>query len=438
MTDDYSRLLRPRSIAVIGGRWAAAVVEQCRLLGFEGTIWPVHPTKDHLGTEPCYRSIDQLPSVPDAAFVAVRNELTIEAVKDLADIGSGGAICFASGFSETAGRDDDAKARQQRLVDAAGSMPIVGPNCYGMINFLDRVALWPDQHGGKPIDRGVAIITQSSNIAINLSMQQRGLPIAYLMTMGNQAQTTLASMAMALLNDERVTALGLHIEGFSSIRAFESLSSFAQARGKRIVVLKTGVTPLSRAALLSHTRSLSGDDAAASAFIERLHMKRVQGLGEFIETLKVVHAALPIKGYRLFSMSCSGGEAALVGDVAEDVGLQFPPLQENQQNALRVVLGAQLQLSNPLDYHTAIWDDREAMMKMVAGMLTGSTALPPVNKRLSDVKLNNETSSDKNACQRAELLADIALLILDFPRKDRCVSDSWMAATDAFIDGSAH
>ena len=106
---------------------------------------------------------------------------------------------------------------RRELIEAAGDMPIIGPNCYGLINYADGALLWPDQHGGVRLaagERGVAIITQSSNIACNLTMQTRGLPIAFLMTAGNQAQTGLSEMALGLIEDERVSALGLHIEGF--------------------------------------------------------------------------------------------------------------------------------------------------------------------------------------------------------------------------------
>lgn len=421
MTQNLSRLLQPESIAVFGGQWAEAVIEQCLALGYTGAVWPVHPTRDTLGGQPCYRSVDSLPAAPDAAFIGVNNDLTIDIVRALAGNGAGGAICFASGFSETASLDHSAESRQERLVDAAGIMPIIGPNCYGMINFLDRVALWPDQHGGKSVDRGVAIITQSSNIAINLTMQQRGLPVAYLLTAGNQAQITLADMAKAVLLDDRVSALGLHIEGFSDIRAFEALSRLARENGKYVVILKTGVTPLSQAALLSHTRSLSGNDAAASAFIERLNMMRVQGLGEFIETLKVLHCRRAVGGYRLLSMSCSGGEAAIVGDMATSVGLDFAALRETQKLALREVLGERLRLSNPLDYHTQIWDDAPAMRAMVQAML-----------QCREVPDSDTVSAN----DQYESLADIALLVLDFPRQDRCLSTSWQSAADTFIEAA--
>lgn len=417
------RLLKPSSIAVFGGQWAEAVVQQCRRAGFKGDIWPVHPSREELGNERCYKDISELPGVPDACFIGVNKDASIDLVKSLSDLGAGGAICFAAGYSETADQDADAESRQSRLVLAAGDMPIVGPNCYGIINYLDNVALWPDQHGGKSVDRGVAIITQSSNIAINLSMQQRGLPVAYLLTAGNQAQTSLAEIATAVVSDERVTALGLHIEGFSDVRAFEKLALHARELGKRIVILKTGVTPLARAALMSHTRSLSGNDAAASAFIERLGMCRVRGIGEFVETLKVLNLVKKVSGSRVLSMSCSGGEAALVSDMGTEAGLAFPALKTAQINALRSVLGNNIALANPLDYHTAIWDDVPAMQNMVCSMLqahdSGDANVQPL-----------EGSSAE--------LADVALLVLDFPRLDRCEAPSWQRALDAYVQALTH
>lgn len=417
----FERLLSPKSIAVIGGQWAASVILQCRKLGYTGDIWPVHPTYKSLEGLVCFASVEDLPDAPDACFLGVNNESTIDVVESLCRKGAGGAICFAAGFSETASRDTQGESRQARLIEAAGDMPMVGPNCYGLINYVDKVALWPDQHGGRAVENGVAIITQSSNIAINLTMQQRGLPVAYLLTVGNQAQTTHAELASAVIEDARVSALGLHIEGFSDIRAFEKLASRARELGKRVVVLKTGVTQLSRAALLSHTRSLSGDDAAASAFLERLNMIRVHGLGEFIETLKVLSSQRPVGGYRLLSMSCSGGEAAMMGDVAQSVGLTFPVLGSAQKTDLNVVLGEQLRLSNPLDYHTAIWDDSDAMVGMVRGMLQAKPA---------------PGSDTVSANDQFKSIADIALLVLDFPRQDRCNLDSWKAAADAYIEAT--
>ena len=135
-------------------------------------------------------------------------DAVIEVTRQLAEMGCGGAVCFASGFAESGDID-----LQQQLVTAAGDMPLLGPNCYGFINYLDGALLWPDQHCGRRCDTGVALISQSSNIAINLGMQARGLPIGCVACVGNQAQTSLTDITAALLDDPRINVAGLYIEG---------------------------------------------------------------------------------------------------------------------------------------------------------------------------------------------------------------------------------
>ena len=205
-TQRLQRLFSPRHIAVFGGNAAAEVVRQCRKLGFSGNIWPVHPSRSEVAGLPCYPSVQSLPEAPDASFVAVPAHATVEVVRALAQRGSGGAICYASGFAEVG---PAGAALQRDLVQAAGDMALVGPNCYGLLNYLDGVALWPDQHGGNRLERGVAIVTQSGNIGLNLTMQRRALPLAYLVTVGNKAGDSLDAIVATLLQDPRVSAIGL-------------------------------------------------------------------------------------------------------------------------------------------------------------------------------------------------------------------------------------
>lgn len=182
-------MLAPRRIAVIGGgAWAAGVLGAAGRLGFDGEITFVHPKGRAPEGARVVTSLAGLDEVPDAAFIAVNRHATIETVGRLRAMGAGGAVCFASGFTEAQAEDAQGADLQDQLVRAAGEMPILGPNCYGFVNALDRVAIWPDQHGMAPVERGVAILTQSSNIAINLTMQQRGLPIALTVACGNMAQ----------------------------------------------------------------------------------------------------------------------------------------------------------------------------------------------------------------------------------------------------------
>ncbi|OUS34857.1 acyl-CoA synthetase [Rhodobacterales bacterium 56_14_T64] len=373
---DLSRLFQPKTIAIIGGgAWCEQVIKQSQHMGFAGEIWPVHPKSTEIVGCLAYKSLADLPGAPDAVFIGVNRHATIELVAALAAMGAGGAVCFASGFAEAAAEDETGGGLQAQLVAAAGEMPILGPNCYGFVNALDGALLWPDQHGCQRVDRGVAILTQSSNIAINLTMQQRGLPIAYVVTCGNMAQTSQAQIASALIDDPRVTAVGLHVEGFSDLRDWEALAAKAYKKGVPLVALKVGASEQAQQATVSHTASLAGSDAGAQAFLDRLGIPRLFALPDLLETLKLLHCYGPLPSGNIASISCSGGEASLIADMSVDTKLDFPPLTDHQQVQLRDALGPMVALNNPLDYHTYIWRDQDAMARAWAGMTGDSIAM---------------------------------------------------------------
>lgn len=394
------RLLRPRTIAVIGGgTWCANVIRECGKIGFAGEIRAVHPARAEVGGCPAVPAVADLPWAPDAVFIGVNRETTVDIVRDLAERGAGGAVCFASGFGESQAETGNGAALQAALVTEAGDMPILGPNCYGFLNLVDGAALWPDQHGAARVERGVALLMQSSNIALNMTMQRRGLPLAYVMTLGNQAQTGLSEVGAALLADPRVTALGLYIEGIDDLRGFEALAAEARQRGKPIVALKAGQSDQARAATLSHTASLAGSSAGARALMRRLGVGQVDSLPDLLEVLKLLHVAGPLSSNRIATMSSSGGEASLMADTALTRGVSFPALTEAQQTGLRAALGPKVALANPLDYHTYVWSDTEAMTRCFSAMMSGDLAM--------------------------------GCVVLDFPRPDRCDGAEWLKVIDA-------
>jgi acetate---CoA ligase (ADP-forming) len=395
---DLSRLLRPRSIAVVGGKPAAEVVRQNVRMGFSGAIWPVHPTSDNVEGFPVFRSLRDLPNAPDAVFLAVNRHLTIEYVRELAAMGAGGAVSYAAGFAELGA---EGAALQAALRETAGEMPVLGPNCYGLINYVDGALLWPDQHGGVRVPRGVAIVTQSGNIGCNMTMQRRALPIAYLCTMGNQAVVGLSAALETLARDERVTAIGLHIEGIDDPDAFANAAAIARAHNKPVVALKTGGSATGAQLTVTHTASLAGADGVVGAFLRRLGVARVHSIPVLLETLKLLHLCGPLQGGEIASMSCSGGEAALIADRTEGRRIKFRPLDAVQTDAVRATLSDLVTVSNPLDYHTFAWANREALTATFTAMLRQNF--------------------------------DLTALILDYPRADRCNAADWMVASDAMI-----
>jgi acyl-CoA synthetase (NDP forming) len=368
---NLSRLISPKSIAVVGNRGANFAIRESKKLGYNQKIWAIHPTLDFLEGIKCYKDIKDLPEAPDATFIAVNAESAIDIVADLRSIGGGGAVLYASGFGEVG---EKGIKRNQRLVEAADGMPLIGPNCYGFINSLDGVALWPDVHGCEPVPSGVAIITQSGNIGLNITMQSIGLPIAYMFTLGNQTNTNIADIIHAMLDDNRVSAIGLHIEGISDIKSFDVAARRALNKKIPIVAIKSGRTDTSAKIALSHTSSMTGLDQLFSVFFERLGIARVDTVPEFLETLKLLSILGTIDHNGVASMSCSGGEAGMMADLIDGLDITFPSLDDLHKDRVKLALNDFVEVDNPLDYHTFIWGDRKRTSECFKQMISGNFA----------------------------------------------------------------
>src|ERR1700675_4295738 len=262
---DLHRLIAPRSIALIGaGVWTDAVAAGNIAIGYSGVLWRVHPSRPSTATTAYYRSIADLPGVPDAAFIAVPNHEAPSVAGALAARAAGGFVCFSAGFSET-GTESGLKLTRE-LEESAGDLPYFGPNCYGFVNFFDRVAMMPDQIVGPPMERGVALICQSGTIALTLMFNQRSLPLGCLFTVGNQTRLAVEDLIDVLCDDVRVTAFGLYLEGIKDAERFARAAARARAAGKPIAIIKSGRTAAAARTAHSHTGALAGADVLFEGF----------------------------------------------------------------------------------------------------------------------------------------------------------------------------
>jgi acyl-CoA synthetase (NDP forming) len=356
------RLLAPRSVALIGGAWADAVHESSRRIGYSGEIWRIHPSRPSSPQQHYFRSVEELPAAPDAAFIAAPNRDVPGIATALARRGAGGFVCFAAGFSETA--TDEGARLTRELLRGAGELPFLGPNCYGFINFFDGVALWPDQLVGNRRDRGVVLICQSGTIALNLLFNDRSLPLGAVLTVGNQTRLAAEELIERLADDPRVSAFGLYLEGIQDVTRFVTAVRRARESGKPIALVKAGRTAAAADTVRTHTGSLAGADGAFDAFCAQAGIARCESLATLCETLKIFHTGGPLRGRRVLAMGASGGDMAMTADAARGLGLEFPPLPEAAQQQLREILSERVHISNPFDFHTHIWFDRARQRAM--------------------------------------------------------------------------
>ncbi len=352
--ENFRRLLTPRHIAFIGGRDAIIAITEARRRGFQGQMWAVNPKRSEMAGLPCLKSIADLPEAPDAVYLAIPADGIIEALQTLAGMGAGGVVCFSAGFKE-AGNAEAEKA----LVKATGEMALVGPNCYGLINYIGNSALWSFEHGGWSPGYGAAIVTQSGMFSSDITMSQRSLPLAYMVSAGNQAVLGQEDFLEFFSDDPAVRAVGLHIEGLQDIAKFERAALKALEKGIAVVALKTGSSAIGASLTISHTGSLSGSNELYQALFDRTGIISVTSPAQFLETLKLICVTGAPDGPRLAGFTCSGGGATMLADHSEKIGLLFPEVDSAQHQPLQELLPEIATVSNPLDYTTPIWGNPE-------------------------------------------------------------------------------
>jgi acetate---CoA ligase (ADP-forming) len=427
---DIRRLINPRSIALIGASaWTDAVAGGNKAIGYQGEIWRVHPSKPSSAQTPFYRSVAELPSVPDSAFVAVPNHEVAGVAAALAARGSGGFVCFSSGFSEVAGAEGARLTAD--LATAAGALPFFGPNCYGFVNYFDRVAMMPDQIVGSSPPRGVALICQSGTIALTLTYNRRSLPIGYVFSVGNQTRLAVEDLIEILSLDERVTAFGLYLEGLKDPVRFAHAAERARQAGKPIAIIKSGRTEMAARTAHTHTGAMTGADAVFDSYCRHLGLARCDTLATLCETLKVFHVKGPLPGKKVLIMGASGGDMAMTADVSRELGFDFSVMPPANHSALRSLLGERVTVANPLDIHTYLWFDPPALRRVFGEVLNaGYDAVsfmldcPPEGEADTasfDAVIDVFIESARGASTRAALIASLPETLGEHVRQ-RCLA----------------
>jgi acyl-CoA synthetase (NDP forming) len=345
---DLSRLLRPQSVAYLGGSQISGPIRAARRAGYEGELYVVNPVKSEIEGITCVPSVADLPVVPDAAVVGLSAERSITAVEALAKAGCGGAVVMVSGFAElntSAGRE-----RQQRLIAAAGNMPLLGPNCMGLMNQFSGAFVWgDDNHCERQNGPAAAIISQSGALLIGMTGIEIAFPLGYAVSIGNQAVTTTADLIQAILEDSRIKAIGLYLEGMNDGGALGDACYRALGKGVPVVALKGGDQAVGAAVAQSHTASMVVERDLWNAFKNRYGIAEVSSPKALVETLKMLTVAGMPKGNRLSIISYSGGLNGLAATRCAALGVELPAPNENNLQWLQKTLPETVAIANPLD-----------------------------------------------------------------------------------------
>ena len=354
--------MRPRSVAIIGAstREMSAgwrVLRNLRATGFKGAVYPINPRYDDIAGLRCYPSVGQLPEVPDAAFIGIPAEQVAGVLEELGAAGTKAAVCNASGFAD-GGPDGIERQRAMVEICTRHGMKLCGPNNTGFLNLVDNTSIftWPRMPN---LRRGaVALLTHSGSLAIAFGQEENDIGLAYVVTAGNEAVCAAADYLDFIVRDPRVKVAALHLETIRKPELFAAACDEAARRGIRVVALKVGESDAARASIAAHTGSLVGDDRATDAFLRRCGAVRVRDLDEFAETTRLfaeVHERPRTR--HIAAMTFSGGQAGLIADIAERIGLSVPQFNPATIDKLRAGFPPFGTPRNPIDAWGLGWDD---------------------------------------------------------------------------------
>jgi acetate---CoA ligase (ADP-forming) len=359
-TADVTRLLAPRSIAIVGASadprsFGGFVLGNLERFGYAGDIHLVSRSSDEINGRRCVKTVDELPSGIDVAVLAIPEAGVLDAVKACGAKGMGGAVIYASGYAEAG---DEGRAKQQALAQAAqaAGLPVLGPNCMGYTNFAAGIPLTfepvsPHAASGRA---GVGVLAQSGAMAANLrdAFIGRGQAITAAVSTGNEAVVGVEDVLAHFIADADTRVVAMYVEQVRHPQRFLALARRAREAGKPIVLLMPGRSARAREAAQSHTGALAGDHATATALLRREAVVVVDTLDELFDATAILarHPVPSEKGTAF--VTGSGAMKNIALDFAESIGLALPALGAATVERLTQLLPPYAVAENPLDYTT--------------------------------------------------------------------------------------
>lgn len=427
--------LKPKSIAIIGVSsktdkkefvGGTAILNNLVHYGYEGIIYPIHPTSDAIMGCKCYKSIGEVPEKIDLAVLAVASEGVPELVTECGEARVKAVIVISSGFAEVA--TPEGIKLQNDIVTTAEKyeMKLIGPNNLGLINLLDKVAvstsagLWCD----KMLPGSIAWVSQSGALtsALYARAMDEGIGLAYVVTLGNEADLDMSDFISYMLDDDRVDVVGAYIERIKDMTKFREVALKSKRLGKPIIVMKTGSSERGAAAAMAHTGSLVGSYKLNSAFFRQNGVLQVEGIDELYKTANLMRAWKaygPVENVAV--ITSSGGAGGILADLCEPAGLNLPAFSKSVQEQIMKEIPEFGSAQNPVDVTAHILRSLDKILDVgkildqtdeVDAVLFAFSSIPPESSlRLAEIICKYHEMSRKPVvmCWYSATYADKAL-----------------------------
>ena len=371
------RLLRPKSVAIVGasekpGALGNQVLANLERHGFAGDIHLINPKRGVIAGRQALGSVDELPEGVDAAVLAIPGAAVLPTIRALAARGVGAAVIFSAGFAE-GGEEGMAAQHEVARIAAESGMIVEGPNCLGLTNYVDGVALTfvetsSERLGDRP---GVGIVSQSGAMAVVLgtTLMSKDLGVSLSVSTGNEAASGVEDYVDYLIDDPHTHVIAMIVEQFRKPARFLTLAERARAAGKPIVLLHPGQSSAARESAATHTGAMAGDWQVMKTKVERAGIILADNLEELGDLADLALRCGPIPAGGCAVLTESGAFKALTLDLCERVGLALPAPAETTAAQLRAAIPDFIPVSNPMDLTAQALVDPDLYRRTLAPFL---------------------------------------------------------------------
>ncbi len=374
------RLFDPQSVAIFGASpntqsFGARTI--ANMAHYRGQIFRINPNYQQIGEDTYYPNLASLPVTPDCAIFAIPRAGIEPALLECVKAGIGGAVIFASGYTETG--DAEHTKSQQRISAIAreSGIKIIGPNCLGFINFISG-AMTSFASGemimNQPRGPGIGVVSQSGALGFSLGQaERRGINLSHVLTFGNGADVNIADEIAFLAGDPNCAAIACLFEGMQNPKQLLEAGDLAWKANKPVVICKLGIGKDAATAALSHTGSLAGSTEAYWALFERAGFIVVPHIENLLETASFFAKVGTLKSTGVAAIGGSGGALIAATDAAEKYGVPMPQPTEATKVKLRPFVPEYGALRNPCDLTAMLTKDNSIAGNAIEAMITGDT-----------------------------------------------------------------
>jgi len=331
-------LFDPDSVAVVGASpdsfYSGNLVDNLLEYGFDGTLYPVNPNRETAWGRRCYDDVADVPGTVDLVVVSVPREHVVEVVAAAGERGVPVALVLTAGFAEA---DDAGADLEAALASAAADagIRVVGPNCIGVMAADGATVTATCSRAPEP--GGIGLVSQSGALAFTTFYERAAdddVHFSHVVSTGNEADLTTTDYVAYLADQPAVEVVCAYVEGLDDPERFMRVAEATIRDGTPVLAVKVGRSDPAEAATLSHTGSLTGDDAAWTAALDQAGVQRVPDIPDLLARASAHATYGTPEGDRLCVVSTSGGLASLLADMAGDRGLALPAITGATERAL--------------------------------------------------------------------------------------------------------